>query len=701
MPYSSVDDLPQAVKDRLKSPKKRRQWLHVWNSSYDKHHDESRAFAEANSVTKAAAGDDFRFFLPIAKVDKEARTVSGYASTECLDLDGEVVSRDAIKAALPGYWQWRNIREMHQPSAVGKAQEANIDEKGLYLTAKIVDDAAWKKVDEGVYNGFSIGGRKLAKTGNVITKVDLVEISVVDRPANPDCRFTVQKAASGEGEKDAEAILLPAADGEEPPAVIEKREFSSEARDRAASTGAAMPDGSFPIENEGDLKNAIRAIGRAKNPKKAKKHIKSRAATLGLSSLIPEEWKMAKSASSPSVAIPDADSRAEAVGDGAKFGHELSLGDGNVSPTDGGGKLSKRERKLLKGLGLAGDLAYCFDRIRSAQRQLMREAQVEGGDKKDTTLASKLGEVARNLAAVIGQKAEHEGQEALDLTDADDRSFSSIYGDEVLAMSVNTNNEPDALSKLVLEAIAKSAGTPTAKPSAGALLKASKKAMKQAKEMRQDVEDCVKGLFEMHKAAYQRRQALVKAGKKPSDNDADDMDHAEAMKMLQKAFGALTNQKAFVKAASDSLKKAARISSEGTVEDGISGVYKVPEGVKTLSPNEMDNLAAAKGAKLVTEEQAALMVKAAKAEAELDLLKRMPAANGSRPYAFDTAKIGMTAGEANPVAEFFKGANPANLTAEDPQIRETEIAKSIGDRILGGAGKSLFDPSFHGTAGAS
>ncbi len=71
----------------------------------------------------------------------------------------------------------------------------------------------------------------------------------------------------------------------------DKREFSQEQRDRAADSGAALPDGLFPIKNKQDLHNAIQAIGRAKNSAKAKAHIKSRARALGASDLIPDTWK--------------------------------------------------------------------------------------------------------------------------------------------------------------------------------------------------------------------------------------------------------------------------------------------------------------------------------------------------------------------------------------------------------------------------
>jgi len=72
-----------------------------------------------------------RFYWPIAKVDAEQRMVWGYASTEALDEQGEIVKREALEAALGDYMRFANIREMHRPSAVGVAREATIYFKGL------------------------------------------------------------------------------------------------------------------------------------------------------------------------------------------------------------------------------------------------------------------------------------------------------------------------------------------------------------------------------------------------------------------------------------------------------------------------------------------------------------------------------------------------------------------------------------------
>lgn len=67
-------------------------------------------------------------------------------------------------------------------------------------------------------------------------------------------------------------------------------EFKAALRKKLSQEGDALPDGSFPIRNEKDLKNAISSYGRSKDPDKAKAWIKQRAKALGLEKLIPEAW---------------------------------------------------------------------------------------------------------------------------------------------------------------------------------------------------------------------------------------------------------------------------------------------------------------------------------------------------------------------------------------------------------------------------
>lgn len=69
-----------------------------------------------------------------------------------------------------------------------------------------------------------------------------------------------------------------------------KRAFSEDKRQEMAQAGTAMEDGSFPISNESDLRNAIMAHGRAKNVDAAKRHIMKRAKAMGKESMLPTEW---------------------------------------------------------------------------------------------------------------------------------------------------------------------------------------------------------------------------------------------------------------------------------------------------------------------------------------------------------------------------------------------------------------------------
>jgi hypothetical protein len=61
-------------------------------------------------------------------------------------------------------------------------------------------------------------------------------------------------------------------------------------RRRLAREGMALPDGSFPIRNRKDLKDAIRSYGRANDKAEAKRWIKRRARELDAEKELPEDW---------------------------------------------------------------------------------------------------------------------------------------------------------------------------------------------------------------------------------------------------------------------------------------------------------------------------------------------------------------------------------------------------------------------------
>ena len=78
---------------------------------------------------------------------------------------------------------------------------------------------------------------------------------------------------------------------------MEKRDYSPKQRRAMAARGQAMPDGSFPIADEADLRNAIQSVGRADNYEAAKKHIIRRARALGLTEVLPKDWRSSMSKS--------------------------------------------------------------------------------------------------------------------------------------------------------------------------------------------------------------------------------------------------------------------------------------------------------------------------------------------------------------------------------------------------------------------
>jgi phage shock protein A len=149
-------------------------------------------------------GDNVRLSMPFSKVDVERRIVSGFATLDNVDRQQDIVTAEASVKAFSKFRG--NIREMHQPIAVGKMVNFKEDKyfdpetkkfyNGVYVSAYVSKGAqdTWEKVLDGTLSGFSIGGRmnkwddaydeKMDKTVRVIKEYDLVELSLVDTPAN-------------------------------------------------------------------------------------------------------------------------------------------------------------------------------------------------------------------------------------------------------------------------------------------------------------------------------------------------------------------------------------------------------------------------------------------------------------------------------------------------------------------------------------
>ncbi|MGC2094729.1 MAG: hypothetical protein WA648_16775 [Methylocella sp.] len=151
-----------------------------------------------------------RMFIPITKVDAARRLVYGLATAETEDRAGEICDYASTK---PLYEKWSkeiarstrgkslgNLRSMHGPVAAGKVTAITFNDAGkqIEICAKVVDDAEWEKVVEGVYTGFSQGGAYERRWTDAegLTRYTAApnEISLVDLPCLPQATFEMIKA---------------------------------------------------------------------------------------------------------------------------------------------------------------------------------------------------------------------------------------------------------------------------------------------------------------------------------------------------------------------------------------------------------------------------------------------------------------------------------------------------------------------------
>ena len=129
--------------------------------------------------------------------------VKGLATDATLDLDEQICDPEWLKEAMPEWFKIGNIREMHQSKAIGKAMEMEQSGTGYVVEAKIVDSEAARLVEEGIYTGFSVGikSARVEKSadapGGMIRSGKIVEVSLVDRPANPSCVIELAKSVKG------------------------------------------------------------------------------------------------------------------------------------------------------------------------------------------------------------------------------------------------------------------------------------------------------------------------------------------------------------------------------------------------------------------------------------------------------------------------------------------------------------------------
>ena len=174
---------------------------------------------EISKAHWVSEGNNLRLSMPIAKVDVERRMVSGFATLDNIDRQGDIVPSDASVKAFEKFRG--NIREMHDDKkAVGKLvsfkedsfydQETGKLYKGVFVSAYVSKGAqdTWEKVLDGTLTGFSIGGsvkeyedtydEDMSKSIRIIKEYDLFELSLVDNPANQYANvISIEKGHTG------------------------------------------------------------------------------------------------------------------------------------------------------------------------------------------------------------------------------------------------------------------------------------------------------------------------------------------------------------------------------------------------------------------------------------------------------------------------------------------------------------------------
>jgi len=287
-------------------------------------------------------------YADITKAERDPDTgdlmVIGTAASPTLDIAEQICDPAWLKSAMPKWMSFGNVREQHSKIAAGVGMELTEEGDKWTLKAAVIDPVTVRKVERGVLKGMSIGIKapKIVKDaeapGGRIVGGEIVEVSLVDRGANPDSNdVMIAKSAGSPGDwepvdvpeddeldkaADDDKVNCPTCDGDgkimggnrdcpdcgatgkvtpakaaelkkAADADLEKKDYTDDERQKLASKGQALPGGGFPVANVADLKNAIQAIGRAKDPAAAKAHIKKRAAVLGQEGLIPDTWKAA------------------------------------------------------------------------------------------------------------------------------------------------------------------------------------------------------------------------------------------------------------------------------------------------------------------------------------------------------------------------------------------------------------------------
>jgi len=165
---------------------------------------------ETETIIPLSKEFNYSFEIIQKSIDEEKRIIEGFATTEDVDREDQVVSLKAVEKALILYQKNPTVRADHKAPPIGTTLSAKAMQKdghkGLFVRVQIgkntrACDEAWALIKQGLYKAFSIGGivkaiksvysKVAGKHIQKISEIMISEISITDAPANQACMFTV------------------------------------------------------------------------------------------------------------------------------------------------------------------------------------------------------------------------------------------------------------------------------------------------------------------------------------------------------------------------------------------------------------------------------------------------------------------------------------------------------------------------------
>ena len=389
-----------------------------------------------NDISKAhwsSDGENLRLSMPFSKVDKERRIVSGFASLDNIDKQNDIVTADA---SMDAFAKFRgNIREMHQPLAVGKMVNFKAEKyfdpeskkfyNGVFVSAYVSKGAqdTWEKVLDGTLQGFSIGGRmnkwddaydeKSDSQIRIIKQYDLVELSLVDSPANQFANIvSVEKVDGVDIIKGDETVLENVFwDSESGLVLVSENESES-----SPVSGNAMKNIGFVEKTDNEKTEMVKFLvdsAKGINTSKINKEVNPMTETTN--EVVEEIVEKSDAAVVESEVAPEADAKADTVeAEDETTEKAAKPGSDEETPAESEGEMpadedaedkkpmaSKSDEVIVESLAeIKNTLTSAFSDLVSTVKSLQAEVEMLKSSKVDVNTAKDSFEaVAKDIAA--------------------------------------------------------------------------------------------------------------------------------------------------------------------------------------------------------------------------------------------------------------------------------------------------------------